>query len=277
MSSRDRKSYTLNRDDDSRASLGVIRAQTCSMSRRGAVNRLMYAITMLVQPFGTNDSATLFEVMRPVCTIAGWRSPDSIRARFGHVRDETGADQYVTMVGTPEAIMLRGLYCKMIHDMDYPGDFLYDLSFCLVTRHQPLRLDVGAFHDEMAGLLNYKARLLGQARRHTTRVLHFICLAIRNGELDGRDLAEFSDMFPHDLSGKHGKKTFPSSSGAEANYVRARERSLGMVTDRNKREQVDGLVSEASVGYVVVAISTMKGYSNLTAALSWDTLSRLKQ
>jgi hypothetical protein len=260
------------------ATVNDIRAQTSKMSKSGAVHHLMYAITRLLQPFGVHDSKTLFEVIRPVCLIAGWHSPAAIRPRRNHMAKEALADQYVIMVGYEESVMLRGLYCMMIHDTDYPGDFLYDLGLCLVTRVHPrtLKLKVKKFHKEMAVYLNYNASILRPLQRHTLRVLHFICLAIKSGEIDGTDVIEFSNIFLPNLSRKrkrHREGSFSLLINRKAHsYIRARQRSLGMINDRNLRENVSDLVTEASVGYVITAISTVKWYSNLATALAWDTL-----
>jgi hypothetical protein len=268
-----------------------IHTQRSGLCKRGAVHRLMYAMTMLLQPFGSNDVRTLFEIIRPVCFIAGWRSPDSVRPLRKHQPRETFADQYAAVVASREAILLRGLYCKMLHDTDYPGDILYDLGSCLATRVPPetLQLDIGTFHKEMEYRMNYIGSMLGRRRRHTLRVLHFICLAIKNGEIGELDVIEFSDMFPQAMFVKSkaaaGTTTTTtttitifslSTKSKEHNYCRARQRSLGMIADRKLREHVDELVSEVSVGHLIVAITTMNSYSNLTAALAWDTLSTLE-
>lgn len=266
------------------ATVNDLQANMKRMHKKGAVHRLMYAITMLIQPFGSNDSKTLFEILRPVCFIAGWHSPEAIRPIRNHENTEKTPDVYVTLLNHKESTMVRGLYCKMIHDTDYAGDILYDIGFCLNMRVFPkaLALNVREFHNEMEYRMNYNSRMLGKKRRDTLRVLHFICLATKKKEIDDADIDDFASMFPQEVFTKNKKIKRDRKrcffrriiNRKEANYIRARQRSLGILTDRNQREKIDELVTEASSGHIITTITTLKGYNNLTAALAWDTLSR---
>ena len=260
--------------------ISVIQAHASKMAKTGAVYRLMYAITMLLQPFGPNDITTLFEIIRPVCLIAGWETPNAIRPLRSHSSKERSAtDQYAAIVAHSEGIMLKGLYCKMLHDTDYPGDFLCDIGFCLTMRVMPktLQLDVRAVHKDMEHHFKYSYHKLTTSRRHTLRVLQFICLGIKNNDICYNDVMKFSDSFPPDLITKLNEHQRELQSffvnKTKRNYVRGRQRSLRLLTDRDLRKAVDWLVSEASIGHLIVAIERMQGYSRLTAALAWDALS----
>jgi len=263
-----------------RTGLGMITIYRRDLSKQGALHRLMYALTMLMQPFGSHDILTIFEIIRPVCFIAGWNTAMAIRPLRNHMSSESGADQYASVVAFREGMMLRGLYCKMVHDTDYPGDFLYDLGYCLAVRVIPraLYLNIGVFHKEMEDRMNFCAHKLGQSRRQTLRVLHFVCLAIKKGDICQTDLTEFSYIFPQKLIAKltrqQGRLWSFFSNTEKRNYFTARRRSLNMLMDRKIRERVDWLVAEDSVGYLITSLATVKGYNKLTAALAWDSLSR---
>lgn len=239
------------------------------MAKERVVLHLMLDITKLLQPLGRHDRSSFYQYIQPVCFAAGWYTPEGVRPLLLHENEEIDVEHFVKKMGAAEATMLRGIYCKMIHDTDYPGDFLHDIAVCLYGREniRPLR-------REMVALYNYNPFAFDLSQRNVLRLLYFICWGIRNGNIEQQHLvAIWKNLSMIQGNGRTSSCLCLPNKG-RANYVKARERALLLVTDTSLRGLVDAMVVESHAGYIIGSTVMFKGYTNLIALISWDTMAR---
>lgn len=238
------------------------------MSKEKIVNHLMLAITKLMQPLDGHDRSSFYLLLQPVCIGAGWYTPDGVRPLQCHEKGDGDVDRFVKTMGAGEATMLRGIYCKMIHGTEYPGDFLYDIAFCIHGKHNTTTL-----RQDFVALYNYDPFTLQHSQTNVLRLLYFICWGIKNGNITQPLLVAMWKNLPMKQANERPRVGLCFPKRQRTNYVKARERALSLVTDTALRGLVDGMVLEAYAGYIIGALAMVKGYINLITLISWDTMS----
>lgn len=228
----------------------------------------MFAITKIMQPLGPHDRLSFYQCIRPVCFGAGWYTPEGVRPLACHDKEELDADHLLKRMGAAEATMLRGIYCKMIHNTDYPGDFLLDIAFILEQQN------IGPLRKRMVALYNYDPFTLKRSQTTVLRLLHFICWGIENGNITQSHLIAIWKHLPIVQAKERASIWSCLPKKGRDKYVKARERALFVITDTTLRGFVDRMVVEAYARYIICAIAMFEGYINLTALISWHTMYR---